>query len=216
MDGVTESYHTESDRNEKLYSDLNIPRVYSQPYLINYYDQFGVANKYSTSLENGFLAYNSTDHHTLLQTLSEPLEQCFQISSTTQSVHLCHQKSHNNSVCSSTQSTSPPAVPPSNTMPPSEPQYFPNAKYKNNIMEKYLRDCNPLPEPTVLTELTTKYSNSSPENELSGSSRSGENTQLMGGIELSKWLESAANFTPNKNNYIEWDSVARYIYKLNF
>lgn len=26
-----------------------------------------------------------------------------------------------------------------------------------------------------------------------------------GGGELSKWLESAANFTPKKNNYIEWD-----------
>lgn len=27
-----------------------------------------------------------------------------------------------------------------------------------------------------------------------------------GGVELSKWLESAANFQPNKNNYIEWES----------
>lgn len=26
------------------------------------------------------------------------------------------------------------------------------------------------------------------------------------GLELSKWLESAAKFTPDKNNYIEWDS----------
>lgn len=30
------------------------------------------------------------------------------------------------------------------------------------------------------------------------------------GHELSKWLESAANFTPKKNNYIEWDTAARY------
>lgn len=27
-----------------------------------------------------------------------------------------------------------------------------------------------------------------------------------GGVELSKWLESTANFQPNKNNYIEWES----------
>lgn len=26
------------------------------------------------------------------------------------------------------------------------------------------------------------------------------------GLELSKWLESTANFTPDKKNYIEWES----------
>lgn len=60
---------------------------------------------------------------------------------------------------------------------------FPNVKYKNNIMEKYLRglDCS-----------------------------NNNNNNKRDGMELSKWLESAANFTPKKNNYIEWDPVARY------
>lgn len=58
---------------------------------------------------------------------------------------------------------------------------FSNAKYKNHIMEKYLRglDCA---------------------NKNNGTGSGG------GGVELSKWLESAANFQPNKNNYIEWES----------
>lgn len=54
---------------------------------------------------------------------------------------------------------------------------FSNAKYKNQIMEKYLQSL--------------------------------DNTQEHKGkcgLELSKWLESAAKFTPEKNNYIEWDS----------
>lgn len=56
---------------------------------------------------------------------------------------------------------------------------FSNAKYKNHIMEKYLRglDC------------------------------ANKNSSAGGGVELSKWLESAANFQPNKNNYIEWEST---------
>ena len=58
---------------------------------------------------------------------------------------------------------------------------FSNVKYKNNIMEKYLRglDCS--------------------------------NNNKDGGLELSKWLESTANFTPDKNNYIEWDTMARFV-----
>lgn len=51
-----------------------------------------------------------------------------------------------------------------------------NTKYKQQMMEKYLRD----------TSQSSSASTSSPE--------------------LSKWLESAANFTPNKNNYIDWNS----------
>lgn len=56
-----------------------------------------------------------------------------------------------------------------------------STKYKNHIMEKYLRG---LDETNI--EPGTKK-----------------------GPELSKWLESAANFTPNKNNYIDWNSTAR-------
>lgn len=53
-----------------------------------------------------------------------------------------------------------------------------NAKYKNQIMEKYLRG------------LDTDSSDSQPKKH---------------GMELSKWLESTAKFTPDKNNYIEWN-----------
>lgn len=56
--------------------------------------------------------------------------------------------------------------------------FFSNAKYKNQIMEKYLR----------------------------GLDDSQPNKTNKCGMELSKWLESAANFTPEKNNYIEWES----------
>lgn len=54
---------------------------------------------------------------------------------------------------------------------------FANPKYKNQIMEKYLRGLEGSPD-----------------------------SKGKCGLELSKWLESAAKFTPEKNNYIEWDS----------
>lgn len=52
-------------------------------------------------------------------------------------------------------------------------------KYKNQIIEKYLKDCQ-----------TNRY----------GQSLIEENKPSM----ISKWLESAANFKPSENNYIEW------------
>lgn len=58
--------------------------------------------------------------------------------------------------------------------------YFSNAKYKNQIMEKYLRGLD-----------------------------DSQHGKEKCGLELSKWLESAANFTPNKNNYIEWESESK-------
>lgn len=61
---------------------------------------------------------------------------------------------------------------------------FANPKYKNQIMEKYLRGLD----------------NSS------NSTNTDHEIKCNGGMELSKWLESAAKFTPEKNNYIEWDS----------
>lgn len=54
---------------------------------------------------------------------------------------------------------------------------FANPKYKNQIMEKYLRGLD-----------------------------NSDDGKGKCGLELSKWLESAAKFTPEKNNYIEWDS----------
>lgn len=65
--------------------------------------------------------------------------------------------------------------------------YFSNAKYKNHMMEKYLRG------------LDHSHNNN---NHVSNNNI----TNNKCGQELSKWLESAANFTPDKNNYIEWDS----------
>lgn len=53
---------------------------------------------------------------------------------------------------------------------------FANPKYKNQIMEKYLR----------------------------GLDHTDGNKGKCG--QLSKWLESVAKFTPEKNTYIEWDS----------
>lgn len=67
--------------------------------------------------------------------------------------------------------------------------FFSNAKYKNQIMEKYLRGLDDLDD----TQPNKKKC----------------------GLELSKWLESAANFTPEKNNYIEWES-RRYLLSPSF
>lgn len=64
--------------------------------------------------------------------------------------------------------------------------FAPSTKYKQQIMEKYLRD-------------TTT-------GDLRSSSVSGLGSSSSCSPELSKWLESAAKFTPNKNNYfIEWN-----------
>lgn len=41
---------------------------------------------------------------------------------------------------------------------------------------------------------------------LRGLNNDTENEKDKCGYELSKWLESAAKFTPEKNNYIEWNS----------
>ncbi|XP_065357825.1 homeobox protein caupolican isoform X2 [Calliphora vicina] len=79
-------------------------------------------------------------------------------------------------------------------------------KYKQKMMEKYLRDTtndsmqinsnlNIQPLGEQHEQMPTTYVN-------------GNNTTIIkSGAELSKWLESAAKFTPNKNNYyIEWNS----------
>lgn len=57
--------------------------------------------------------------------------------------------------------------------PPTETPFTP-AKYKNHIMEKYLKDCQ---KPEQFDNDLTKPSM------------------------ISKWLESAVNFKPNENNY---------------
>lgn len=54
---------------------------------------------------------------------------------------------------------------------------FAQQKYKNHIMEKYLRDCQ---KPADFLEEVAKPSM------------------------ISKWLESAVNFRPSENNYLNW------------
>lgn len=56
-----------------------------------------------------------------------------------------------------------------------------SSKYKNQIIEKYLKDCQ------------------KPENRFDQALME-ENKPSM----ISKWLESAANFKPSENNYIDW------------
>lgn len=68
------------------------------------------------------------------------------------------------------------------------------AKYKSNIMEKYLRDLQPQTRDV-----------GRPTNE----SKPDAGVGVGIGRQLSKWLESAANFTPDKKNYIEWEGGVR-------
>lgn len=56
----------------------------------------------------------------------------------------------------------------------------PSNKYKSHIMEKYLRDC----QQTVKEDMVLENDTSSPS-------------------VISKWLESAANFKPNENSYLD-------------
>ncbi|KAL9927752.1 uncharacterized protein ACN427_002358 isoform 3-T12 [Glossina fuscipes fuscipes] len=73
-----------------------------------------------------------------------------------------------------------------------------NTKYKQKIMEKYLRDTKG--ETQQLIKQTAMVSKNL-------STNNGNLKTLQSEAELSKWLESAANFTPNKNNYfIEWNN----------
>lgn len=69
------------------------------------------------------------------------------------------------------------------------------AKYKSNIMEKYLRD----QQPAAANQHDALF-------EVKNETMDGG---IIGGGELSKWLESAANFQPDKNNYIEWEGGVR-------
>lgn len=78
--------------------------------------------------------------------------------------------------------------------------YFATSKFKNHIMEKYLRGLeeNLYNQGTNMIRTDCGYD--------------GNNNQeffVDGDVvetrpQLSKWLESAANFTPSKNSYIEW------------
>lgn len=62
-------------------------------------------------------------------------------------------------------------------------------------MEKYLRGLNG----------GGSGGSSTPEDDTNNCGGMMAKNEINNGGELSKWLESAANFTPKKNNYIEWD-----------
>lgn len=76
-------------------------------------------------------------------------------------------------------------------------------KYKQKIMEKYLRDTND----SIQTNSNIQLQPQGQDNgQFPATYVNGNNTTIIkSGAELSKWLESAAKFQPNKNNYyIEW------------
>ncbi|XP_053960045.1 uncharacterized protein LOC128864421 [Anastrepha ludens] len=85
------------------------------------------------------------------------------------------------------------------------------AKYKQKMMEKYLRDMHNAQPPAITQQsapqsvcdelsISTKPIVNGSANNGSNGVRSGDNNALT------KWLESAARFTPDKNNYfIEWN-----------
>ncbi|XP_037024644.1 homeobox protein Mohawk isoform X3 [Bradysia coprophila] len=144
FDSTSECYRNSMDYNCNEFDDVQRPPVKqpSSDYKDCYHSVSNVRTEYDQRHNVAF-----------------PKEQCFQVSSTTNS-------------------PSTTVTPNNGTDGKTTSSLFSNAKYKNHIMEKYLRglDC-----------ANNKNSSS-------------------GGVELSKWLESAANFQPNKNNYIEWES----------
>ncbi|XP_005185243.1 uncharacterized protein LOC101895148 [Musca domestica] len=87
-------------------------------------------------------------------------------------------------------------------------------KYKQKMMEKYLRDTydtNSTPINSTMVHIGFNDQQTSTDNPQHATATvycNGSNTTIIkSGAELSKWLESAAKFTPNKNNYfIEWNS----------
>lgn len=72
---------------------------------------------------------------------------------------------------------------------------FPTSKFKNHIMEKYLRGLDNAEYPTTITFDTNNNTFRAQINDDPGA---------YTGPELSKWLESAAKFTPSRDNYIDW------------
>ncbi|XP_073825856.1 uncharacterized protein [Musca autumnalis] len=91
-------------------------------------------------------------------------------------------------------------------------------KYKQKMMEKYLRDtyddknsATMTPSNTTMVHIGYNGQDVPTENQQHATATvycNGTNTTIIkSGAELSKWLESAAKFTPNKNNYfIEWNT----------
>lgn len=190
--------------NESMHCDAAFSHITNAFSVPKYYDRFGVPNNGDRLMAGPQNAPSGSSYNTVRGPTEPLMEQCFQISSTTQSEHVC-QTDKNSSITMMASKS-----------PQTGGQLFSSkAKYKNNIMEKYLRDCTPLVENTIILPTETSSANY-----YSTSCRSSCHLErplsdaepipaIMGGMELSKWVESAANFTPHKNNYIEWETATR-------
>ncbi|XP_063701890.1 homeobox protein Mohawk [Culicoides brevitarsis] len=112
---------------------------------------------------------------------------------------------YNNSYGSSSYSKSPcyqicSTVDPNFDFKPNQDTFYPQTqKFKNHIIEKYLRG---LDESSNLKPPTDPSFTDNNNNQFSYVNS--EQTTILTGPQLSKWLESAANFTPSRENYIEW------------
>ncbi|XP_055543673.1 uncharacterized protein DDB_G0283357 isoform X2 [Wyeomyia smithii] len=99
---------------------------------------------------------------------------------------------------------------PSTTVCPTNNQKPGTNKYKNNIMEKYLRDLGEV-DPDVIATSDGEQSDCANPFQQSQAIISAQQTscESRGPPSLSKWLESTAKFTPSKNNYIDWDQPGK-------
>ncbi|XP_053691730.1 GATA zinc finger domain-containing protein 14 [Sabethes cyaneus] len=99
---------------------------------------------------------------------------------------------------------------PSTTVCPASNQKTNTNKYKNSIMEKYLRDLGE-GDPDVLPTSDGEPSDCANPFQQSQPTISSQQTsyESRGPPSLSKWLESTAKFTPSKNNYIDWDQPGK-------
>ncbi|XP_055597308.1 uncharacterized protein LOC129747235 isoform X2 [Uranotaenia lowii] len=86
------------------------------------------------------------------------------------------------------------------------------SKYKNSIMEKYLRDLSevePDPDPSGCEGYTASPNPfqllPSPQAQVNVTAVGPLGCEVRSPPSLSKWLESTAKFTPSKNNYIDWE-----------
>lgn len=93
---------------------------------------------------------------------------------------------------------------------PQDNPYVATSKFKNHIIEKYLRGLdgtiieNPAPSFTPFETLVDNNNN-----HYNVQRTLDEAAPVLTGPQLSKWLESAANFTPSRENYIEWCAAER-------
>lgn len=81
-------------------------------------------------------------------------------------------------------------------------------KYKNHIMEKYLRGLSDQKKHNNGSDIDDdNYDNNNNINYNSDKiDKDLGNGKHEHRPELSKWLQSTANFTPFKNNYIDWNN----------